>query len=75
MINLFLILLALFFFAMVYVAVMEVVHKVRVQRRTRELTNEWGNFEPLSSDKECDPTKPPPFHIGGSAGERPNDRP
>lgn len=71
MINLFLGLLVLFFAIMVYVAVMETVHKVRVQRRMRALTNEWGNFEPLPSDKECDPTKPPPFHIGSSAGEKP----
>lgn len=71
MINLFLGLLVLFFAIMVYVAVMEFVHKVRVDRHMRELTNEWGNFEPLPSDKPFDPTKPPQFPMGSSAGERP----
>lgn len=32
--------------------------------------NQWGNFEPTAGDGNPDPTKPPPFHIGGSVGEK-----
>jgi hypothetical protein len=41
MINIFLVILFLFFIAMVYVAVMEVVHTVRVKRRTRQLMDRF----------------------------------
>lgn len=41
------------------------VHKVDPPK-----PNQYGNFEPLPSKEVFDPTQPPPFSIGGSAGEK-----